>query len=141
VKLRKGDPWMPAPAYGKSLTGLGVNLVVQDVAASMAFQTTVLGATVVYQDPDFAVVRLAGGDIMFHADHTYDHHAMHDRIGERRGDGVELRVHHTDPDKAEAAARAAGYQILSYAADKGHGLREAYIVDPDGYVWVPDRPV
>ena len=24
--------------------------------------------------------------------------------------------------------------------DKPHGLREAYLVDVDGYVWVPDVP-
>jgi hypothetical protein len=27
---------------------------------------------------------------------------------------------------------------LSQATDKGHGLREIYIRDPDGYIWVPD---
>ena len=26
------------------------------------------------------------------------------------------------------------------ATDKPHGLREAYILDPDGYCWVPGRP-
>jgi hypothetical protein len=31
--------------------------------------------------------------------------------------------------------------VLAEAADKPHGLRESYIVDPDGYVWVPDRPL
>jgi hypothetical protein len=30
---------------------------------------------------------------------------------------------------------------MATAADKGHGLREVYIVDPDGYIWVPDRPI
>ena len=32
MKKRTGDPWMPAPAYGRSLVGLGVNLMVEDVA-------------------------------------------------------------------------------------------------------------
>jgi hypothetical protein len=27
--------------------------------------------------------------------------------------------------------------VLSEAADKPHGLRESYILDPDGYCWVP----
>ena len=31
--------------------------------------------------------------------------------------------------------------VLAESADKPHGLRESYIVDPDGYVWVPDRPL
>jgi len=25
--------------------------------------------------------------------------------------------------------------------DKPHGLREAYLIDPDGYIWVPDTPL
>ena len=58
-----------------------------------------------------------------------------------RGVGVELRIHGRDPDEAEAAARTLGYHVLAGAMDKPHGLREAYIVDQDGYVWVPDVPV
>lgn len=27
--------------------------------------------------------------------------------------------------------------ILAGAADKPHGLREAFILDPEGYCWVP----
>ena len=27
--------------------------------------------------------------------------------------------------------------VLDGSMDKPHGLRECYIVDPDGYVWVP----
>lgn len=57
-----------------------------------------------------------------------------------RGSGMELRLHGCDPDRAEERATAAGYEVLASAADKPHGLREAYIVDPDGYVWVPDLP-
>ena len=44
MKKRDGDPWMPAGAYSKSLKGFGVNLLVQDVAASVAFATEVLEA-------------------------------------------------------------------------------------------------
>ena len=54
-----------------------------------------------------------------------------------RGAGVELRLYDLDPDAAEARARAAGYHVLQVAANKPHGLRECYLVDPDGYVWVP----
>ena len=38
-------------------------------------------------------------------------------------------------------AASLGYTVLAEAADKPHGLRESYIVDPDGYIWVPDRPL
>ena len=34
-----------------------------------------------------------------------------------------------------------GFQVLAGATDKPHGLREAYIEGPDGYVWVADVPL
>ena len=61
--------------------------------------------------------------------------------GERSGVGAELRLHGRDPDAAEAAARRLGYEVLQGAADKPHGLREAFIVDRDGFVWAPDVPI
>jgi hypothetical protein len=27
--------------------------------------------------------------------------------------------------------------VLAASADKPHGLRECFLADPDGYVWVP----
>jgi len=54
--------------------------------------------------------------------------------------GVELRIHGLDPDTAEKSARDRGDLVISGATDKKHGLREAYILDPDGYLWVPDIP-
>ena len=54
---------------------------------------------------------------------------------------MELRLHDHDPDKAAAKAASLGHMVLAEAADKPHGLRESYIVDPDGYVWVLDRPL
>ena len=41
----------------------------------------------------------------------------------------------------EAAARRLGYSVLDGATNKPHGLREAYILDPDGDLWVPDIPL
>lgn len=143
AKTRTGDPWMPAPAYGRSLNGLGVNLLVADIAASVAFAKAVLGADAVYADPDFAVLRLDGMEWMLHADHTYDRHPLRGLVSGLvgRGAGVELRLHGVDPDAVERRARAAGHTVLAGAVDKPHGLREAYVLDPDGYCWVPDRPV
>lgn len=140
MKLRQAEPWMPAAEYGQSLRGLGVNLLVRDVARAVKFQRAVLGAEVVYSDPDFAVLRACGGEWMLHADHTYRDHPMHGiaTAAEGRGAGLELRLHGRDPDAAARAARAAGYTVLADAADKPHGLREAHIIDDDGYVWVPD---
>ncbi len=140
---RSGTPWMPADEYGRGLKGFGVNLLVSDVAASVAFATAVLGAEAVYHDPDFAVLRRGAVGWMLHADHAYADHPLAGFVKglDGRGAGVELRLYDCDPDAAEAAARAAGYLVLAGAADKPHGLREAFILDPDGYCWVPGRAI
>jgi catechol 2,3-dioxygenase-like lactoylglutathione lyase family enzyme len=143
MKKRTGDPWMSGAEYGRSLVALTVNLLVKDVAATLAFQREVLGASVVYADADFAVVAGHGAQWMFHADHTYDRHPLHAVVAgvARRGAGVELRLHGCDPDRAEAAARRLGFEVVAGAANKPHGVREAFLADADGYVWVPDVPI
>ncbi len=140
MKLRDGESWMPADDYGRSLTGLGINLLVVEIARAVDFATEVLGAETVYADPDFAVLSAQGNQWMLHADHTYDDHPLSGSLGPElaRGIGVELRLHGLDPDAAEARARSRGDTILAGAMNKPHGLREAFIVDPDGYLWVPD---
>ncbi len=139
MKARSGEPWMPADAYGRSLRGFGVNLLVRDVARSAAFQREVLGVEPVYADPDFAVLSHDGHQWMLHADHTYGDHPLLGLTGDGalRGAGAELRLYGIDPDQAEARARARGDHILAGAQDKPHGLRECFIADPDGYIWVP----
>lgn len=143
TKLRTGEPWMPAPDYGRSLTGLGINLLVREIESALPFHAEVLGAEVVYSDPDIAVLRRDGVEWMLHAHHTYDAHPWHPVLTSDvpRGVGAELRLHGRDPDAAEAAARRLGFTIVQASADKPHGLREAYIADRDGYVWVPDIPI
>ncbi|GJL80652.1 MAG: hypothetical protein DHS20C01_02860 [marine bacterium B5-7] len=143
MKKRTGDPWMSADDFGRSLTGVGFNLLVANVERAIEFQRNVLGVTVIYQDTDFAVVENDAGLYMLHADHTYRDHPM---VGiatnaEGRGAGIELRLYNLDPDTVEARANDAGYTILAGSADKPHGLRESYIIDDDGYVWVPCVPL
>ncbi len=142
TKLRLGDPWMPAPEYGRSLTGFGVNLLVRSIEAALPFQTEVLGALIVYHDPDIAVLRMEGAEWMLHAYHTYDAHPLYPVIkgNAPKGVGVELRMHGRDPDAAEAAARRLGYTVVAATQDKPHGLRECVIQDQEGYFWVPDVP-
>ncbi len=142
MKLRTGTPWMPAAEYGRALRGLGVNLLVRHIDAALPFHREVLGAEVVYSDPDFAVLRYDTVEWMLHADHTYLDHPLHPSLRDEgpRGVGAELRLHGRDPDVAEAAARRLGYTVLASTTDKPHGLREVYIVDADGYLWVPDVP-
>ena len=142
MKLRENDPWMPADEYGRSLRGLTVNLLVRDMETSLAFQTEVLGAEIVYSDPDFAVCKGYGSEWMLHADHTYRDHPLRGTLEDTqvRGGTVELRLHGCDPDRSQAAAERLGHAVLEPATNKPHGLREAYLLDPDGYIWVPDVP-
>lgn len=143
MKLRTGAPWMPATQYSHSLRGLTLNLLVREVARSLPFHREVLGAEVVYSDPDFAVLRRGEVEWMLHADHTYLDHPLHASLADDgpRGVGAELRLHGCDPDEAEAAARKLGATVLAGVQNKPHGLREAYLVDLDGYLWVVDVPL
>jgi len=143
MKVREGEPWMAADDYGRSLKGFGVNLLVRDMDRALAFQTGVLRADVVYADPDFAVLKGYGADWMLHADHTYRDHPLSGSLTDDlpRGVGVELRLHGCDPDEAEARAVKLGYTVLAGAMDKPHGLRESYLLDEDGYLWVADIPL
>ncbi len=142
TKRRIGDSWIPAPEYGRSLTGFGVNLLVRSIEEALSFQTQVLGAGVVYHDPDIAVLRFESAEWMLHAYHTYDAHPLYPVITseKEKGLGIELRLHGRDPDAAEAAARDLGYAVIETTQDKPHGLRECVIRDQEGYFWVPDVP-
>ena len=128
-----------ADAYGRSLSGFGVNLLVSDVAATLAFLGGVLAVETVHAEADFAVCRYQGHQWMLHSDASYHSNPLLALTGDGaiRGAGLELRLYGTDPDAAAARAEAAGFNVLQLPADKPHGLREAYIAGPDGYVWVP----
>jgi len=142
TKTRTGDAFMPADEYGRQLPKFSVNLLVRSIANSLPFYTGVLGATVRYSDNDFAAMRLLDWDFMLHADHSYDHHPLFQRVQnvKERGAGAELRVLGIDPDEVEKRARAAGCTILHEAKHFPHGWREVSVADPDGYVWVVGVP-
>ena len=139
MKKKSGEPFMSAGDYGRSLAGFGVNLLVRDVARAVAFQGEVLGVETVYANADFAVLGHGGDQWMLHADHSYAEHPLLALTGDGaiRGAGAELRLYGIDPDAAEARARARGDPVLAATADKPHGLRECFLADPDGYIWVP----
>ena len=132
----KADP------FGRSLKGIGLNLLVRDVRATSALLETVFGMSCHQVTPDFAIVRYGDQVFQIHADGTYHANPLLGLLPENppRGAGIELRLYDTDPDAATARAQAAGLTILQPPTDKPHGLREAYILDPDGYAWVPSRP-
>jgi uncharacterized glyoxalase superfamily protein PhnB len=141
AKQRTGEPFMPANVFGRSLRGLGVNLLVPDIAHAVEFQTTILAAEMIYADPDFAVMAHGATQWMLHADHSFGDHPLLALTGDGavRGVGIELRLYEADPDACEARARAAGYEVPATCRDKPHGLRECVILDPLGYAWVPSR--
>lgn len=139
---RTKTPWMKAEDFGRSLPrGVGLNLLVPEIAPMEAFCRDVLGATVVYADEDFAAVELLGSVFMLHADHSYSDNPMAGVVEgvEQRGTGLEIRIYGLDPDAVEARARAFGHHVLAGALDKPHGLRECHIVGPSFYVFVPSR--
>ena len=136
---REGEPWMSADEFGRSLHGVGINLLVPDVKKALQFQSDVLDVTIVYADADFAVVKGYDAQWLVHADHTYSDHPLKGiaTATEGRGAGLEIRLYNADPDATEQSARDNGYTVLQGSTDKPHGLRECYIIDDDGYVWVP----
>ena len=137
---RTKEPWMKADEFGRSLSqGIGINLLVSEIAPMEAFCRDVLGARIIYADEDFAAVELLGSVFMLHADHSYADNPMSGVIAgiEARGSGIEIRIYGADPDLVEARARERGDIILAGATDKRHGLRECHVVSPDGYVFVP----
>lgn len=130
-----------AAAFGKSLSGVGISLLVSDVPAAVKFSQDILKANAMYSDDSFAIMRHGEDVWMLHHDGTYHSNPMLGLVqGQNgRGRGVELRLYNQDPDEAEAAAREAGYEVLFETRNKPHGLRECYILDPDGYCWVLSR--
>lgn len=130
-------------AVGRSMTGLTINLLIADVRREATFLHQVLGLPVHRLDADFAIVRYGSHVVLLHSDASYAAHPLPALLPEAgpRGGGIELRLHETDPD--DAAARAAdfdGAMLLAPPADKtAHGLREAVILSPSGYAWVPIR--
>ncbi len=135
---------MDAAAFGRSLgPGIGFNLLVRDMARTAEFAVHVLGAHSPYSDEDFGVFIQQGAVWMAHADHSYLDNPLTGILqgATTRGAGVELRIYGRDPDAAEAEARARGFHVLAGAIDKEHGLREAVILDDEGYAWVPSLPL
>ncbi len=102
---------MASDAYGKTLTGLSLNLIARDVAKSLPFYRDVLGMTVHYADADMAALQLDATQIVLHADHTYD----------------------KQPRLAEPGKR--GATVLLGARDWPRGWRDVVLEDPVGYTF------
>jgi catechol 2,3-dioxygenase-like lactoylglutathione lyase family enzyme len=143
VKKRKTEPWMSAADYGRTLSGLSVNLIVRDVARSVPFYKGVLALRLLYSDEDFAAFEGDGVKLQLHADHTYAAMPWAVRLGDgsARGLGAEIRILGLDPDAAEARAREAGFTVLVSVRDWPHGWRDCVLEDPDGYTFAVGVPL
>lgn len=132
-----------ADNFGKSLRGLGLNILVRDVRATGTFLADVFDMEIHRLSDDFAIVTYSDQVFQLHSDGTYHANPLLGLVPENppRGAGIEIRLYETDPDIAVTRAEARGVTILQGPTDKPHGLREAYILCDDGYAWVPSRPL
>lgn len=128
-----------AVQVGHALERFGVNLLVSDVAKTAEFLSQVFGFAKHSLNQDYALLSHAGVFFQFHADHAYSENPLPSLVPEfgARGGGIELRLFDVQPDEAERKAREAGYDVLMETSDKPHGLRECFLLDPDGYCWCP----
>lgn len=134
MDLESVDP----AAFGRSLTGIGVNLLVRDVAAMAGFAGDVLGLGVHRLSDDFCLLSHGEALIQVHRDGTFGDHPVLGLVPEGvRGGGVQLYLFGIDPDVAARRAEAAGAVVIEPPAEKPHGLRECTILGPDGHAFSP----
>ena len=136
---------VPAAEFGAGLQGVTLNLLTRDVRGEAAFLAQVFGSKVHRLSDDYAIVLHAGIVMQLHSDRTFAAHPLHSLLPEAgpRGAGLEIRLHGISPDAA--CARTADFAdavVLAQATNKaGHGLREAVILSPSGYAFVPSVPL
>ena len=125
-----------AEEVGKSLTGLGVNIIMKSPEQTAQFLETVFELYPSQLSPDFALILYQDDIFQLHSDKSFAAHPNYPYLPENppRGAGIEIRLYNSDPDQACAKAQAYGCMVLQPATDKPHGLREATILCPDGYM-------
>ncbi|MCB1394858.1 MAG: glyoxalase [Rhodobacter sp.] len=131
-----------AASFGRSLRGVGVNLLCRDVPAVARFLGNCFGLSVHRLSGDFALVRHGDALIQLHSDATYGAHPLSGLLPENppRGTGVQLYLFGIDPDMAVLRAEAAGGTVIEEPRAKPHGLREATILSPEGHAFSPAVP-
>ncbi len=131
-----------ADEFGRSLTGIGVNLLSPNVRALAAFLEDIFGLTIHRLSDDFAIAQHVAMMMQLHADGTYGAHPLLGLVPETppRGGGLQIYLFGIDPDAALAEAEAAGHVVLEPARDKPHGLREGTVLSPEGYAFSPAIP-
>ena len=136
-----------AAEAGLALRCFGLNLLCRKVIPLADSIASVLEMRVIQANGDYAII--AGPQlaklliIQLHADATYHANPLPSLLPEPgagagvRGAGAEFRLFDMDPDAAARRAEVAGWYILQPPTDKPHGLRECYLLDLEGYCWVP----
>jgi len=134
-----------AEDFGRSLHGLGLNILVRSVPRTADFLTDVFLMKIHRQSTDFAIVSYADQIFKLHADHTYHSHPLPSLLPEigPRGGGIEIPLYQTNPDNAyqRAEERKHDSTLLAPPVNKPHGLRECVILCESGYAWAPSRPL
>ena len=142
---------MDAAEVGRALRGFGLNLLCRQVIPLAESIASVLEMRVIRANDDYAII--AGPQvaksliIQLHADATYHANPLPSLLPEpgagagASGAGAEFRLFDMDPDAAARRAEVAGWYILQPPTDKPHGLRECYLLDLEGYCWVPSSVI
>lgn len=132
-----------ADVFGAGLRGIGINLLSRDVIALANRLVAVFAMSKHRVSTDFAIMTYGTDVFQIHSDGTYHSNPLLNLLPENppRGAGLEIRLYDTDPDVAFSKAEAAGFTVLQEPTDKPHGLRECYLLCPDGYAWVPSKPL
>jgi len=83
-----------ADAFGQSLKGIGLNLLVRDVVAQCAFLETVFDMKAHQVSADFAIVTYGDQVFQLHSDTTYHSNPLLGLLPENppRGGGIEIRL-------------------------------------------------
>ena len=130
-----------ADAFGKALKGLGLNLIVRQIAPHVDFLKEVFDVQEYQVASDFALLIYADHLFQLHADHTYNSHPLLQLLPENPpiGTGVGTRLYESDPNICHDLAVERGDSILQIPIDKPHSVRESAILSHDGHVWVPSK--
>ena len=108
-----------ADTFGRSLRGIGLNLLVRDVGVEVAFLEAVFGMQGHQPTADFAIMTYGEQVFQLHSDGTYHSNPLLGLLPENppRGAGIEIRLYDTNPEEAVARAEAQGGTILQEPTD------------------------
>ncbi|MEM8554421.1 MAG: glyoxalase [Pseudomonadota bacterium] len=134
---------LSADAMGRSLRGIGLNLLTRDVPALACFLRDVFDATTHQESTDFAAVQHGGMVLQLHSHRTFAAHPLHGFLpeGTTAGAGVQIYLYGADPDTCVARAESVGAMVLEPPRDKPHGLREATILSDEGFAFTAAAPL